>query len=132
MKLAGFVVLGLVVTYIVYFLINFWILADSPWGPKGAEGTLWVAFLIVLPFSLLLGSILTGFLSYSTLNTRWGLLGIAPGLYLAGITIVLSLFSTIVVDMLILGLFFYLVSLAGVGLGYFLRALGKRHSRNSI
>lgn len=130
MKLAGFVVLGLVVTVTVFFLVLWIFDMYLPGFAGGGCSNLGLALLFILPFSLLLGSILTGFLSYPTLNTRWGLLGIAPGLYLA-IPFLLSA-TDAVVYLLLFWLFFYLVSLAGVGLGYFLRALGNRHSRDSI
>ncbi|MHC4623228.1 MAG: hypothetical protein ACYS4W_04930 [Planctomycetota bacterium] len=131
MKLAVFVVLGLVVTVTVYFVVDFWILESFLPGFTHTAATLGVAWLIVMPVALLLGSILTGYLSYPTMNTRLGLIAIAPGLYLAGLTIIPSLCSTILVDMLIIGSFWYVVSLAGAALGYFLRSLTKRHRLQS-
>ena len=129
MKLAAFVVLGLVVTFTVYFLVLWMLDMYLPGFEGGGCSNLGVAFLFILPFSLLVGGIVTGFLSYPTLNTRWGLFGIAPGLYLA-IPFVLSAIDA-VVYLLLFWLLFYLVSLAGVGLGYLLRSLTKRHSRDS-
>jgi hypothetical protein len=130
MKLAGFVVLGLVVTFTVYFPVLLILDMHLPGFEGGGCSNLGVAFVFILPFSLLLGGIVTGFLSFPTLNTRWGLFGIAPGLYLA-LPFLLSATDP-VIYLLLFWLFFYLVSLAGVGLGYSLRSLTKRHSRDSI
>jgi len=130
MKLAAFVVLGLVVSFVVFQLLLFLILSAFP--DIGGCGSLWVPFLILMPLSLLLGSIVTGFLSCPTLNTKWGLIGIAPGLYFA-ILFVISPFTfasfesaSSILWMLLFLLYWYLASLAGVGLGYFLRARIRR------
>jgi hypothetical protein len=129
MKLAGFVVLGVVATFVVYFLV-LWILDTYlPGFEAGGCSNLALALLLVLPVSLLMGGVVTGFLSYSTLNSRWGLFRIAPGLYLA-LPFLLSATGA-AIYLLLFWLFFYLLSLAGVGLGYFLRSLGKRHGRDS-
>lgn len=126
MKLVGFVVLGIIASGLVYGLVLYWMLNAFP--NTGGCGSLWVAFLILMPGSLLVGSIVTGFLSCLTLNTKWGLIGIAPGLY---IVIIFAVSTTTVGDfqsvsnmllMLLFFLYWYLASLAGVGLGYFLRA----------
>ncbi len=143
MKLAAFVVLGLVVTFAVYSLIVFWILHTYlPGFERGGCGNLGVCFLFVLPSSLLLGSILTGFLSYTEMNTKWGLIAIAPGLWLvllfgtcfcpdALISISPSDGGTLSSTLLALlyGLFLYLVSLGAVALGYLLRSLAERRRR---
>jgi hypothetical protein len=134
MKLAAFVVLGLVVTFAVYYLLVFWILETYlPGWAEGGCGNLRGAFLFVLPFSLLVGSILTGFLSYPSMNTKWGLIGIAPGLYLAVPFVVCpgALTSPFDVTALLYALSLYLVSLAAVALGYFLRSLTKRLRRSA-
>lgn len=125
MKLVGFVLLGVVASIVFSELNDFWLERVFP-DAKGCAG-IGVALLINGPLSLLLGSIVTGFLSCPSLNSKWGLLGIAPGLYLAGLLIInLSLSGETVVGMLIMGLYWYLASLAGVGLGYFLRASIRR------
>ena len=143
MKLAAFVVLGLVVTFTVYFLVVFWILHTYlPRFERGGCGNLGVCLLFVMPFSLLLGSILTGFLSYTEMNTKWGLIAIAPGLWLvlvfgtclcpdALISVSPSNGSTSSSALLavLYGLFLYLVSLGTVALGYFLRSLTERRRR---
>jgi hypothetical protein len=128
MKLGGSVTLGIVVSFIFYYIIAFWILADSPWGPQGTGGTLWVAFLIVFPIALFLGSILTGILSYPSIDFKWELFYFAPGLCLAGLCIIASLFSNLKIgaSVIIMGLYWYLVSLAGTGIGYLLRSRIRR------
>ena len=128
LKLAAFVVLGLAVSLVVYYLLVFGILEilRSRSG-RSPESYLWVAFLVMLPFALLLGSILTGYLSSPEMNKSWRLIGITPGLYLAiGITIqnfIIAEFQ-FAVSMLLAGLFWFLVSLSGVGLGHLLRSRG--------
>ena len=126
MKLAGFVLLGLIASFAVYMPIMIWI------PGKGGCGGLGVAFLFLMPFSLLVGSIVTGFLSCPTLNSKWGLIGIAPGLYFA-ILFVISPFTfgdfesaSGILWMLLFLFYWYLASLGGVGLGYFLRARIRR------
>ena len=130
MKLAGFVVLGLVASVVVFELLLFWVLRAFP--HIGGCGDLWLPFLILMPVSLLLGSIVTGFLSCPTLNTKWGLIGIAPGLYFA-VLFVISPFTfdsfesaSSILWMLLFLLYWYIASLAGVVLGYFLRACIRR------
>ena len=125
MKLVGFVLLGLVASIVVSVLNGFWLERAFP-DVKGCAG-IGVALLINMPVALLLGSIVTGFLSCPSLETKWGLLGIAPGLYLAGLLIItLSMSGETAINMLIMGLYWYLASLAGVVLGYFLRARIRR------
>ncbi|UCC23439.1 MAG: hypothetical protein JSW23_05140 [Planctomycetota bacterium] len=116
MKLVGFVVLGIVASGLVYGLILYWILRTYP--GMGC-GSLWIPFLILMPFSLLVGGIVTGFLSCPTLSSKWELFFMAPGLYVP--IIFCGLFLTSVFGLLFWP-FYYLVSLAGVGLGYLLRA----------
>ena len=80
-----------------------------------------------MPFSLLLGGIVTGFLSRPELSSKWDLLVLAPGLYFAILYAVSPLScggcdSTGSILLLFLFLFYwYLVSLAGAVLGYSLR-----------
>ncbi|MHC4499989.1 MAG: hypothetical protein ACYS21_12845 [Planctomycetota bacterium] len=145
MKLVGFVVLGIAVCITVYYLA-LWIL-DSylPGFAGGGSSNLGVCFVLVLPVSLLLGSIVTGYLSYPVMNSRWGLIGIAPGLYMVlyfGTCLCpASVVSVSPIDgrmlssgllTLLYGLFLYSVSLAGVGLGYFLRSLSRRHRQAEL
>lgn len=129
MKLGGSVTLGIVTSFIFYYLIAYLLLiADFSWGPAGGCGTLWSAFFIVFPIALFLGSILTGILSYLSIDFKWELFYFAPGLCLAGLCIVVSLFTDlgIFIYMLIFGLYLYVVSLAGTGLGHLLRSRIRR------
>jgi hypothetical protein len=139
MKLVGFVVLGLVASFVVFEILLLWILSAFP--DTGGCGALWLPFLIIMPVSLLLGSIITGFLSCPTLNSRWGLFFIAPGLYGNAATIFSGfLMSGFLMEgfrinvgvllFLVLLLYWYLASLAGTAFGYFLR-LCIRRARHS-
>lgn len=120
--LVGLVVLGLAVAIALYHIIVFGILGTLLPGYTQTEATLWVSLFIIAPISVLLGSITTGYLAYPRIDNKWKLMVTAPGLYLGGLFVVLMLRSTIVVGALILGLFWYLVSLGGVKLGLFLRS----------
>jgi hypothetical protein len=129
MKLAAFVVLGIIVSFVVFELLLFWILSAFP--DMGGCGDLWVPILILMPVSFLVGGIVTGFLSCPILNSKWGFLGIAPGLY----STLLFMCSPFLNGgglgyFLLFGLYWYLASLAGVALGYFLRALIRRFRRS--
>ena len=130
MKLVGLVFLGLVATFIAGLLLESVIFKAFP--DMGGCGDLWLPFLIVIPASLLLGSMVTGFLSCPTLTTKWGLPFMAPGLYFLLALLPSGLFAgdfdsapnTFLA--LLFFLYWYLASLAGVVLGYFLRALIRR------
>jgi hypothetical protein len=127
MKLFGLVLLGLAEAIAIYHIIVFGILGTLVPGYTETESTLWISLFIVMPVSVLLGSIVTGYLGLPRIDKKWKLTVVAPGLYLWGLFIILMSRSTIVAGALILGFFWYLVSLAGVGLGYFLRMHIKRH-----
>ncbi len=110
MKLFSFVLLGIGVSVGVYvFALN---CVESVYPDLQACELMGIGILIILPFSVLVGGIVTGFLSCRSLETKWGLFGIAPGLYIG----ILSFFGGGFVFLL----YVYLVSLAGVGLGYLL------------
>jgi hypothetical protein len=74
-----------------------------------------ISFLVILPSSFLLGGIVTGFLSCRNLETKWLMFVIAPGLYI-GILLACTMWGILIIPLS------YLPSLAGVGLGYLLRA----------
>lgn len=120
MKLSGSVTLGTVVSFILYYIIALLYIDDNLWLPAVLES----AFVIVFPIALFLGSILTGILSYPSVDFKWELFYFAPGLCLGGLCIVASLFIVfdMVIYVIIMGLYWYMVSLAGTGLGYLLRS----------
>jgi hypothetical protein len=120
MKLSGSVTLGTVISFILYYIIALLYIDDNLWGPA----VLYSAFVIVFPIALFLGSVLTGILSYPSIDFKWELFYFAPGLYLGGLCIVGSLFIDfdMVIYVIIMGLYWYMVSLAGTGLGYLLRS----------
>ncbi len=132
MKLVGFVFLGFIAIAVIYTLVLIATLKAFP--DMGGCGDLWLPFLILMPASLLLGSMVTGFLSCPTLTTKWGLPFMAPGLYFLLALLPSGLFAgnfdsaSNTFLALLFFLYWYLASLAGVVLGYFLRAL-IRHTR---
>jgi len=120
MKLVFSIAFGIVLILIFYCLIAFWVLADVSWG----EGKLWMALLLVLPLALFLGSILTGYLISGGIDYKWALICYSPGPYVAGLCVAAGLFINIqiFVYMLMIGLYFYLTSLGGTTIGYFIRS----------
>ena len=80
MKLGGSVTLGTVVSFILYYIIALLYIDDSLWLPAVLES----AFVIVFPIALFLGSVLTGILSYPSIDFKWELFYFAPGLCLWG------------------------------------------------
>jgi hypothetical protein len=128
MKLGVSIVFGIVLILIFYCLIAFCVLADISWG----RGKLWMAFLLTLPVVLYLGSILAGYLIHPRIDFKWKLIYFSPGLYIAGLCIVISLFTNLQIFFyaLILGFYLYLTSLAGTVSGYFIRS--RIRGRNSL
>lgn len=113
MKLFSFVLLGIGVSVGVYvFALN---CVESVYPDLQACELMGIGILIILPFSVLVGGIVTGFLSCGNLETKWGMFGIAPGLYI-GIVLTFAMWGFLIIPLS------YLPSLVGVGLGYLLRS----------
>ena len=131
-KQAAFIMLGMFVSGVLFMLLCVSIIGESiKFFHTEAFEEMLPMFLIIIIISLLAGGIVTGFLSYPLLETKWGMLWIAPGLYIVILTsfsyLMVSLFELLILfSFLPLYLCCYLISLAGVGLGYFLRALIRR------
>ncbi len=133
-KQVVFVVLGVVASCVIFMFLCVYILdggeAIRLIHLEAGEKILLMLFVIVT-VSLLVGGIVTGFLSYP-LDTKWKLLWITPGLYIviwmSFLMLLPSLlaFLSMLFFFLLFFLYFYLVSLAGTGLGYFLRGLIRR------
>jgi len=81
-KLACFVLLGSMVAAVIYWLLAFGVLEAirSRFG-RSPEAYLGVAFQVMMPVALFLGSSLTGYLSRPHLRTWFGLIVVSPGLY---------------------------------------------------
>src|SRR4030042_1717470 len=88
MKQAAFVVLGIVASVVFFMLLGFLIL-EKFLHIHGCNAMA-IGFLIIIPISLLVGSMVTGFLSRPLLDTKWGLIWITPGLYLVILMISIS------------------------------------------
>ena len=97
------------------------------------ESYLPVAFSVVLPAALFLGSVLTGYLSRPHLRTWLGLVGVSPGLYPALFMIAVNVVMQYIVkdasvppaeNLVLLGVFlsWFLSSWAGVWLGFQVRS----------
>ena len=92
-RLAGFSLLGSVVAGVIYWLLAFGVLeAIRSRSGHSPESYLGVAFLVMMPVALFLGSGLTGYLSRPHLRTRFGLVSVTPGLYLSLVFLTLLLF----------------------------------------
>jgi hypothetical protein len=125
-KLAGFTLLGFVIAAVVYWLLAFGVLeAIRSRSGRSPESYLDVAFLVMMPVALFLGSSFTGYLGRPHLRTRFGLIGVTPGLYLSLVFIIMNFAmaeSDFAISMLLPGLLWFLISWAGVGLGCFVRS----------
>jgi len=138
MKRVGLVFLGFVTIIIIYvLLILVWGKPSS--GNEGGHGPDSAGLFIAMPIIFLMGSVVTGYFSYYEFESKWGLIWMAPILYsnllfmcVAGISFLMDAFigvneprnTDFLSDILIyflLGLYWYLASLAGVILGYLLR-----------
>lgn len=128
-KLFGCLVLGVVVTPIIYWILVFVIVepmrARSGRAPEAYIG---LAYLVLAPIAVFLGSALTGFVSYPDVRTKLGFLGTAPGLYF----VLVSLCSTFTygnrdfaVSMLLPEAVWLAVSWTGNAMGYSFRARRK-------
>jgi hypothetical protein len=133
MKLVGLVILGLITSGIIYWLL--FMLLIKLFGHIGEEGIL-INVLGVTPLALLIGSFPTGYFSYYDIENKWGLTGLAPGLYYGLLLMCMAGFSSIMDCLggdpiwhiagalgigLLIGSYWYLASAGGVFLGYYLR-----------
>jgi len=128
MRQVAFVVLGLVASYVFMLLGNYVLVRFL--HVAGIAGIA-PAFIILIPVSLLAGSMVTGFLGHPLMNTKWSMIWIAPGFYIVVFILFMFLVSRITGSnksadiwmILFLPLYWYIASLAGVWLGYFMRGL---------
>lgn len=124
--LASSVVIGFVVSAVLYYFLAFGILdvlvsrsGESP------ESYLGVAFLVFLPLSLFIGGFVTGCLAGQYVKGIVGSFCVTPGLYLALAVVPRSFVGTISgygVGMLIAGVVWIAASWAGVAVGRHVRA----------
>jgi hypothetical protein len=148
MKLVGLVFLGLVsgfaITYAAAYLIA-WLLSlliktnGTAVSGGGGEATgLLIGFLVVFPIAFFIGGIVTGYFSYHEIDNKWSLPLIAPALY-SNVLFLCVVVAQIGIDAFVhndttglgflaslwvpvaLCFYWYLASLAGVALGYYLR-----------
>jgi hypothetical protein len=142
MRLAGFVILGLITTLIVSLFFSYvsnYIINSS--FPKSeypnfyGDAGVWIYFLVIVPISFLIGSTTTGYFGYHEIETKWSLLWMVPALFIS-ILLIIIIFPQFINDKFIqtnsprpgfvngllfpigMGLLWYLASLAGVFLGY--------------
>jgi hypothetical protein len=138
MKLAGLVFLGLVVSIAIGALIGWPIMKAYP-NTASDDAYLWIPVFITLPIGFFFGGIFTGYFSYHEIEHKWNLVWLSPILYIvllwtfvSGVGALLDSFiganqSNRLVSMagilisFLMVLYWYLSSLAGIGLGYFLR-----------
>jgi hypothetical protein len=142
-KLACFVLLGSMVAAVIYWLLVFGVLEPiRSRSGRSPEAYLGVAFQVMMPVALFLGSNLTGYLSRPHLRTWFGLIVVSPGLYPSLFMITVNLVMVYIVEdtalsfahsMFLLGVFlsWFLSSWAGVWLGCFVRSRrnGNRSNR---
>jgi hypothetical protein len=125
LKLAGSTMVGLAVAIGLYYPSATWVVETlSSRTGRSPESFLGIAFLIILPAALFIGSLITGSLSRPYTERTVGLLLIAPGLYLALVVVPRCFIGTIPgfgVMMLVFGIIWTCVSWGGVAVGHRIR-----------
>ena len=147
MKRVGLVFLGLIASAVLYLpvsmlvVIVFEVLEALPGDFAvniGKGGGFLLAIFVVVPITFLFGSMITGYFSYYEFENKWGLIWMAPALYLnlswmcvASVQFGLDAFIEVnppgpgfvtgLLTSVAIGLLWYLASWAGVVLGYYLR-----------
>jgi len=124
-KLVRYTIVGLIVSGAAYSVLVYKLVdrISAVSGPD-PESRLSVTFLVLLPFGLLLGSTVTGYLSQPLLPGMWHLAFVSPGFYFAavfGVTNVLFggiSFSSVLLFTLSL---WFVASFVGAASGYFIR-----------
>jgi len=119
MKLSGLVILGIVATSIIAIPIEKLFIVFFPHLKTSDDAYLWVPLFVILPLASFFGSLFTGFFCYYIVENKLTILLLSPGIYLA---LLLGLENWNWMFILLV-LYWYLMSLAGVGLGYFARSL---------
>jgi hypothetical protein len=131
LKLAGFVLVGLAAAIVLYWPSANWVVeALCSRSGRSPESYLGLAFLIILPISLFLGSLITGYLASQYVKGTVGLIWIAPGLYWTLAVVPRCFVGTIPgfgVTMLFFGIVWTCVSWGGVAVGRRIRM--KRRAR---
>jgi hypothetical protein len=124
-KLACFILLGLVASGVFLLLLSFVI---SIVFPRMEESEIYpiLGFFILIPFSIMAGSSITGFLSRPLLKNKWVLFLLPPGLFLPIFLIFTVPSAEEIIDFLLATLYLYLFSLTGVAIGFWVRVLIKR------
>jgi hypothetical protein len=125
LKLACFVLLGLVVSGVVFVFLSLMISITCP-RMKESEGFPILGFIILSPLSFIVGSLVTGFLSCPILKSKWMLFLLAPALYFSICLIFTIPSAKELIDFLLGTSYWYVFSLAGVAIGFWIRILIKR------
>ncbi|HPS55843.1 MAG TPA: hypothetical protein PLP05_09600 [Sedimentisphaerales bacterium] len=145
MKKIGIVFLGLVTIAAIIIFVPMALdkffphTASDKFFPHDERLSYLITFLIIMPIIFLVGSVVTGYFSYYEVESKWGLIWLAPILYFnliyIGVTFagfLLQLFVDAYKPSnagflswffgILIGVYWYLASLAGVLLGYFIRS----------
>lgn len=132
-KLACFVLVGSMAAIVINGVLLAIVQTIRSRSGGSPESYLPVAFSVVLPVALFLGSVLTGYLSCPHLRTRLGLVGVSPGFYPALFMITVNVVMQFVVrdssvppayNLVLLGVFlsWFLSSWGGAWLGFLARS----------
>jgi len=128
-KLVRSTIIGLIVSLGIYGVLVYGVLdrLDASMV-QSADSAVSIALLVFLPFALLVGSTITGYMSQPYV-AGWNLIFIAPGLYFAVVFLItnivfgqMALSSTMQLVLLI----WFGASLAGTTTGFFIRARRRR------
>jgi hypothetical protein len=142
----GLIVFGFVASVIIAILLGMLVPRFFPDFHGDDPRLLFISLLIIAPVSFLLGSSFTGYFSYYDIEDKWMLLWLPPVMYFNLLFVLVSTCMSLLSKFLstfsyannadntgssilagfgfviTIGLYWYLMSLAGVGLGYFLRS----------
>ena len=144
MKLIGLVFFGFVSSVIIGILLSMLVPRVFPDFYGDDPRILFISVLIVIPIAFLIGSIFTGYFSYYSIEDKWMLLWLPPAMYCNLLFLCLTVGSFLLEEFVdafmnanyaenagffkglwgpvLIALYWHLMSLAGVGFGYFLRA----------
>lgn len=118
MKRIGLVFLGLVVGFIVSEIVTE-VMIQCLEVSSGDDTQVWIPFFVGIPVGFLVGSIVTGWFCFHELESKGGLVFMAPALYVNLIAFPLAIMGPM--SIFLMALYWYAMSLGGVAMGYFVR-----------
>ncbi len=123
-KLVQFTIVGLLISAAVYGVLVYGVLDRLDTSMvESSDSAVGISLLVLLPFALLVGSTITGYLSQPFI-AGWHLIFIAPGLYFSLVFFIANIFlgeMSLSTAMQLALLIWFGASLAGTTAGFFIR-----------